>query len=124
MNPRDTAACATATEWWEGLTRNGTEGMVVKPQNTVTRHQGKLVQPGVKCRGRDYLRLIYGPTYLEQLEQLRSRNLSSKRSLALREFALGVEALERLVRREPLRRVHECVFGILALESEPVDPRL
>lgn len=25
---------------------------------------------------------------------------------------------------EPLRRVHECVFGVLALESEPVDPRL
>ena len=47
-----------------------------------------------------------------------------KRSLALREFALGIEALERFVRREPLRRVHECVFGVLALESEPVDPRL
>ena len=26
--------------------------------------------------------------------------------------------------REPLRRIHECVFGVLALESEPVDPRL
>lgn len=75
----------------------------------------------IKCRGRDYLRLIYGPTYLEQL---RTRNLGAKRSLALREFALGVEALQRFVGREPLRRVHECVFGILALESEPVDPRL
>jgi protein phosphatase len=106
------------------MTRNGSEGIVVKPENVIARYQSKLVQPGVKCRGRDYLRLIYGPTYLEQLEQLRSRNLSSKRSLALREFALGVEALERFVRREPLRRVHECVFGILALESDPVDPRL
>jgi PNKP adenylyltransferase domain, ligase domain len=48
--------------------------MVVKPENTVTRHQGKLVQPGVKCRGLDYLRLIYGPTYPEQLEQLRERD--------------------------------------------------
>jgi protein phosphatase len=46
------------------------------------------------------------------------------RSLALREFALGIEGLERFVRGEPLRRVHECVFGVLALESEPVDPRL
>jgi protein phosphatase len=45
-------------------------------------------------------------------------------ALALREFALGVEALERFVRREPLYRLHECVFGIMALESEPVDPRL
>ncbi len=96
----------------------------MKPENAVTRRSGKLVQPGVKCRGREYLRLIYGPIYLEQLEQLRSRNLGAKRSLALREFALGVEALERFVRREPLRRVHECVFGVLALESEPIDPRL
>ena len=124
LNPSDPDEREAATEWWEELPRHGSEGMVVKLENAVTRHQGKLVQPGVKCRGRHYLRLIYGPTYLEQLEQLRSRNLSSKRSLALQEFALGIEALERFVRREPLRRVHECVFGILALESEPVDPRL
>ena len=80
----------------------------------------------MKCRGREYLRIIYGPEYTaqENLERLRSRGLATKRSLALREFALGVEALERFVRHEPLRRVHECVFGVLALESEPVDPRL
>jgi protein phosphatase len=80
----------------------------------------------VKCRGPEYLRIIYGPDYSapENLSRLRSRRLSAKRSLALREFALGAEALERFVRREPLRRVHECVFGVLALESEPVDPRL
>jgi protein phosphatase len=80
----------------------------------------------VKCRGREYLRLIYGPEYTADghLGRLRSRGLGRKRSLALGEFALGVEGLERFVRREPLRRVHECVFGVLALESEPVDPRL
>jgi protein phosphatase len=74
----------------------------------------------------EYLRIIYGPEYTapENLERLRERGLSHKRSLALREFALGIEALERFVRGEPLRRVHECVFGVLALESEPVDPRL
>jgi protein phosphatase len=84
------------------------------------------VQPALKIRGREYLRIIYGPEYdqPENLDRLRSRGLSSKRSLALREFALGIEALERFVRREPLRRVHECAFGVLALESEPVDPRL
>src|SRR5476649_176830 len=49
------------------------------------------------------------------------RGLGRKRSLALGEFALGIEGLERFIRREPLRRVHECVFGVLALESEPVD---
>src|SRR4029434_9499087 len=88
--------------------------------------RGGLVQPAVKCRGREYLRIIYGPEYTaeENLSRLRRRGLGARRSLALREFALGVEALERFVRREPLRRVHECVFGVLALESEPVDPRL
>ncbi len=85
-----------------------------------------IAQPGVKCRGREYLRLVYGPEYTApaNLNRLRQRNLSAKRSLALREFALGIEALERFVRRDPLYRVHECVFGVLALESEPVDPRL
>ena len=85
-----------------------------------------IAQPAVKCRGREYLRIIYGPEYTapEHLERLRARGLGTKRSLALRELALGVEGLERFVRGEPLRRVHECVFGVLALESEPVDPRL
>ena len=112
--------------WWEALTAAGAEGMVVKPLQYVSRHQQRLVQPAVKCRGPEYLRLIYGPEYSapEHLERLRSRGLGAKRSLALREFALGLEALERFVRHEPLRRVHECVFGVLALESEPVDPRL
>ncbi len=112
--------------WWEELTSSGGEGMVVKPLDFVVRGRKGLVQPAVKCRGREYLRIIYGPEYTipENLERLRARGLSSKRSLASREFALGIEALERFVRQEPLRRVHECVFGVLALESEPVDPRL
>lgn len=115
-----------AMAWWETLTANGGEGMVVKPYDFIVRGTRGLVQPAVKCRGREYLRIIYGPEYLlpENLERLRARGLSAKRMLALREFALGVEALERFVRREPLRRVHECVFGVLAMESEPVDPRL
>ena len=84
------------------------------------------MQPAVKRRGREYLRIIYGPDYTadEHLPRLRKRGLAGKQSLALREFALGVEGLERFVRHEPLRRVHECSFGVLALESEPVDPRL
>jgi protein phosphatase len=115
-----------ATEWWTKLTNSGGEGMVVKPIEFVTRGRRSLAQLAVKCRGPEYLRIIYGPEYTlpENLERLRSRGLSVKRSLALREFALGIEALERFVRGEPLRRVHECVFGVLALESEPVDPRL
>jgi len=122
----DTSITDAATTWWQELTDNGGEGMVVKPLEFVARGRRGLVQPAVKCRGREYLRIIYGPEYLlsGNLERLRSRAVSTKRSLALREFALGVEALERFVRGEPLRRVHECVFGVLALESEPVDPRL
>jgi protein phosphatase len=115
-----------AVRWWEDLTSRGGEGMVVKPLDFIVRGSRGLVQPAVKCRGPEYLRIIYGPEYTvpENLDRLRSRGLGAKRSLALREFALGVEGLERFVRREPLRRVHECVFGVLALESEPVDPRL
>ena len=115
-----------ATRWWEELTGRGGEGMVVKPLDFTVRGRRGLTQPAIKCRGPEYLRIIYGPEYLlpENLERLRSRSVSAKRSLAIREFALGVEALERFIRLEPLRRVHECVFGVLALESEPVDPRL
>ena len=100
--------------------------MVVKPLPFVVKGRKGLVQPAVKCRGREYLRIIYGPDYTapENLHRLRERGLAGKRSLALREFALGLEALERFVRHEPLYRVHECVFGVLALESEPIDPRL
>ena len=122
----DAESVGSAVSWWEQLTAAGGEGMVVKPLTFIHKGRKGLVQPAVKCRGREYLRIIYGPEYTapENLERLRSRGLAAKRSLALREFALGIEALERFVAREPLRRVHECVFGVLALESEPVDPRL
>jgi protein phosphatase len=117
---------AEAIVWWEDLTSRGGEGMVIKPLDFVARGRRGLLQPALKCRGREYLRIIYGPEYTapENLDRLKARGLSRKRSLAIREFSLGIEALERFVRREPLRRVHECVFGVLALESEPVDPRL
>lgn len=122
----DETSQVEAVEWWTALTGRGGEGMVVKPLDFVAKGRRGLLQPAVKCRGREYLRIIYGPEYtaLENMDRLRKRNLPVKRSLALREFALGIEALERFARREPLRRVHECVFGVLALESEPVDPRL
>lgn len=122
----DETSHEAAIAWWEALTANGGEGMVVKPLDFFVHGPQGLIQPAVKCRGREYLRIIYGPEYTlpAHLARLRSRGLGAKRSLALREFALGIEALERFVRREPLRRVHECIFGVLALESEPVDPRL
>lgn len=113
-----------AIRWWEALTGRGGEGVVVKPLEFIVQARSELLQPAIKVRGREYLRIIYGPEYTNYLDELRKRGLNRKRSLALREFALGIEALERFIRREPLRRVHECVFAVLALESEPVDPRL
>ncbi|MCI9632756.1 MAG: polynucleotide kinase-phosphatase [Ruminococcus sp.] len=115
-----------AARWWESLTENGGEGMVVKPETFTACKGDRLIQPAVKCRGRDYLRIIYGPEYLmpKHLIRLKQRSLSRKRSLALKEFSLGLEALERFAAKEPLYRVHECVFAVLALESEPVDAAL
>ncbi len=122
----DEQSVAEGTDWWLDLTGKGGEGMVVKPFDFIVRGSRGLVQPAIKCRGKEYLRIIYGAEYdaPENLERLRQRGLSAKRSLALREFALGVEGLERFVKGAPLRQTHECVFGVLALESEPVDPRL
>lgn len=114
------------TEWWLEITASGGEGMVVKPENFTEIRDGKLLQPAVKCRGREYLRIIYGAEYLqsENLERLKKRSLTRKRTLALKEFSLGIESLKRFTSGESLSRVHECAFGVLALESEPVDPRL
>jgi protein phosphatase len=126
VDQNDPSSIDKATKWWTELTEAGGEGMVVKPLAWVNRGKRGLVQPAVKVRGREYLRIIYGPEYTrpEHLDRLRARGLGLKQSLAVREFSLGIEALERFVAREPLRRVHECCFGVLALESEPVDPRL
>lgn len=120
------SSCEAAIAWWTDLTSTGREGMVVKPLEFISKGRRGFTQPAIKCRGPEYLRIIYGPEYLlpENLDRLKSRAVGAKRSLASREFALGIEALERFARKEPLRRTHECVFGVLALESEPIDPRL
>ena len=122
----DENSVASGVKWWEELTSSGGEGMVVKPYDFISTKGTELLQPAVKCRGREYLRIIYGPEYMleDNLTRLKKRSLSKKRNLALSEFALGMESLERFTRGEPLYRVHECVFGVLAMESEPVDPRL
>jgi protein phosphatase len=143
VDTADPESVRAGVDWWLEMTGLGGEGMVVKPVGAMVRSEpprsgeahgdargeagpGRLVQPGIKCRGREYLRIIYGPEYTrpENLARLRGRYLNHKRSLAIREYALGLEALDRLAEGEPLWRVHEAVFGVLALESEPVDPRL
>ncbi|MFF2085977.1 polynucleotide kinase-phosphatase [Nocardia sp. NPDC058176] len=123
----DPAAEAEATAWWLALTEAGGEGMVIKPYAGLShRANGKLVQPGIKCRGREYLRIIYGPDYTTptHLTRLRDRTLSRKRGLALREHGLGLAALDAAATGAPLWRIHELVFAILAMESVPTDPRL
>ena len=126
VDTTDAASVGEGERWWTQLTAAGGEGMVVKPLANLVRSPRGYAQPGLKVRGREYLRIIYGPDYTEphHLERLRTRSLGHKRSMAAREYALGLEGLERLVRGEPLWRVHEAVFAVLALESEPVDPRL
>ena len=126
VDTEDETSIRNGIDWWTHLTENGGEGMVVKPVIFTAKYKGEVIQPAVKCRGREYLRIIYGPEYLleNNLKRLKDRSLTRKRSLALKEFSLGMESLERFVHKEPLYRVHECVFGVLAFESEPVDPRL
>jgi len=126
INLSDAQEVNEAVAWWAVETAAGMEGMVVKPMGFTVKGDKGLVQPGIKCRGRDYLRIIYGAEYTapEHLSRLKARNVGGKRALAQREYALGFEALKRFVAGEPLHRVHEAVFGVLALESEPMDPRL
>ena len=126
VDVKDEKSITTTIDWWLDLTKKGGEGMVVKPYEFIVHSKERLLQPAIKCRGSEYLRIIYGAEYdlPENMARLKNRGLSRKRSLALREFALGIEALERFVRKEPLRKIHETVFGVLALESEEIDPRL
>ncbi len=123
-------AVERATRWWTERTAAGGEGMVVKPAGFVahTTRGGKRepVTPAIKCRGREYLRIIYGPEYTtaRNLARLRKRSVRSKAWRALREFALGIHGLTQFVERRPLRNVHQAALGVLALETEPADPRL
>lgn len=122
----DAAQVEAATRWWLDLTAAGGEGMVVKPLDVLSQGRRFFAQPALKVRGREYLRIIYGPDYLlpEHLGRLKHRAVGSKRGLAAREFALGLEGLERFARNEHPSAVHACAFAVLALESEPIDPRL
>ncbi|MCR4644000.1 MAG: polynucleotide kinase-phosphatase [Oscillospiraceae bacterium] len=126
VDTEDEQSVQTGVDWWLSLTGSGGEGMVVKPETYTAKQGYNLLQPAVKCRGREYLRIIYGAEYLapDHLSRLKVRSLNRKRTLALKEFSLGMESLTRFVNGEPLYRVHECAFGVLAFESEPVDPRL
>ncbi|GIN84967.1 polynucleotide kinase-phosphatase [Heyndrickxia sporothermodurans] len=113
-------------KWWESMTSECHEGIVIKPEYFISKHNEKLLQPAIKVRGQKYLSIIYGMDYLhpENLKRLKNRNSAKKQKLALKEFALGVEGISRFVNGESIERAHECVLATLAMESDPVDPRL
>lgn len=122
----DTASEEEVIKWWEDITSDGHEGIVIKPVIFISKYKGRLIQPAIKVRGRKYLNIIYGMDYLqpENLSRLKERNIGKKQKLALKEFSLGVEGIQRLVNGEAIERIHECVLGTLAMEADPVDPRL
>lgn len=122
----DEASEQEVIDWWLAVTEDGHEGIIIKPDRFIAKARGKTIQPAIKVRGRKYLSIIYGMDYLEpaNLSRLKKRNTGKKQKMALKEFALGVEGVSRFVGGESLERVHECVLGVLALESDPVDPRL
>lgn len=117
---------AEVIAWWEQMTEDGHEGIVIKPEDFIPRYKGRLIQPAIKVRGRKYLNIIYGMDYLhpENIARLKKRNTGKKQKNALKEFALGLEGIKRFVERDSMERVHECVLAVLAMESDPVDPRL
>jgi hypothetical protein len=123
---RSAADEADVIKWWQDMTEDGHEGIVIKPEIFITKHGRHMVQPAIKVRGRKYLHIIYGIDYLQpdNLKRLKQRKTSKKERHALMECALSVESVNRFIRKEPLERVHECVLAALALESDPVDPRL
>ncbi|WP_299746779.1 hypothetical protein [uncultured Tateyamaria sp.] len=112
--------------WWMKHTDDGGEGLAFKPDAFTLRGDKGLIQPAMKVRGRDYLRIICSPDYDQpkNIERLRQRGLRRKFSLAEQEFKLGFEGLHRFVEALPLSKVRECALALFALESEPVDPRL
>lgn len=122
----DSASEAEVIQWWEEMTQDGHEGIVIKPEHYIPRSKGKLLQPAIKVRGSKYLKIIYGMDYLqpENLQRLKKRNTGKKQKLALKEFALGIEGITRFVNGEAIERVHECTLATLAMEKDPVDPRL
>ncbi|MCG7377676.1 polynucleotide kinase-phosphatase [Paenibacillus sp. ACRSA] len=117
---------AAIIRWWDEMTAEGHEGIVIKPETFRTWNGNKMIQPAIKVRGRAYLHIIYGMDYLapENLSRLRKRKTSKKERHALMESALGMEGIERFVRGESVERIHECVLATLSLESDRIDPRL
>lgn len=113
-------------EWWKEMTDIGHEGIIIKPLHYETYYKGKLLQPAIKVRGREYLRIIYGMDYTNEttMKKLKHRNPSRKMRNALLEFKLGIEGISRFVRSESNARIHECALATLALESDAIDPRL
>ena len=77
-------------DFWTELFERGGEGMVVKSWEWVVRGPRGLVQPAIKCRGPEYLRIIYGPEYL--MPQHLATRPSTRPSCATRKHAVAARS--------------------------------
>ncbi|MFL0507446.1 hypothetical protein ACH0B5_17025 [Ureibacillus sp. 179-F W5.1 NHS] len=113
----DEASEKEVINWWNTITKDDHEGIVIKSEMFIEKSKGKLIQPAIKVRGRKYLHIIYGMDYLEQenLNRLKKRKVGKKQKLALREFALGIEGIQRFVNGESIERVNEYMNVFLEL---------
>lgn len=114
----DRAGCVS---WWEKISKSGGEGVVVKPLHFAPRGRRGAAQPAIKCRGKEHLRMVYGPDYdlPERRRELASRESLVNRRAKFREIvkqaAISLEGVDRFIAGEPIERVAECVRAVLAL---------
>ena len=128
LDVRDEKRVDAVLAWWDELSASGEEGLVIKPLHFVCRGRRGQAQPAIKCRGKEHLRLVYGPDYdapenrLRLLDRPALARRRQKHRRILRQFALSIEGVERFVRKEELSRIEECVRGVLSLETREVFP--
>jgi protein phosphatase len=101
--------------------------MVVKPHDLISKGRRGYAHPAVICRGPEYLRIILRTGVFVAKEFGAASLARPGRRIDLLPALVSRSALSRsnvFVLKEPLHRTQECAFGVLALESEFVDPRL
>ncbi len=118
----DQNAIDDCIRWWDELSTEAAEGLVVKPLFGVPRGRRGLAQPAIKCRTPEHLRLVYGPEYdlIENRWQLVNRDALNhrreKHKRVLKQFALSIDGVEHFVDGEPTKAVETCVRALLSLE--------
>lgn len=65
------------------------EGIVIKLLDRQL-HSNHILPPYIKCRGKDYLRIIYGIDYDQEIETLKKRPLKKKRIQSIQEYYVNL----------------------------------